>query len=109
MAVALKYKKAEYTAKINTLNDYYNRLNTHLENLEGYKNEIRNFWSGDENSERVYTILSDMIRSVRRAMERTQTTIEMCENIIEQIEASDNTVTNVIEEAWSIVKGLVDL
>ena len=109
MALVAKYRKLDYQLKIDILEGYYKDLGTHLDSLEEYKEEIKEFWTGDENSEQIYTVLSDMIRSVRRAMERTQTTIDMCKRIIEELDSTGNVVSDVIEGALNIVKNLVDL
>ena len=105
MSLVLKYKKAEYENRINTLKDYLARLTTRLENLENYKEQIKEYWE-DENADKLYSSLSEMIRSVKSSIERTNTCISMCENTINTVDAGNAGVGEMLGNALKVLAGL---
>ena len=80
MAVTIKYTKAQYQAKIDELEAYYNELARHLTTLENLKSQMFNFWN-DENARKAADSLVNTIAKVKGEMNYTREMIIMYKNI----------------------------
>ena len=67
-----KYSAGVYQRKISALDGYYSRLGSHLEQLETYQNQMKEFYEGDEASQDLYKAIGNTIDKVKKAMEDCQ-------------------------------------
>lgn len=66
MAIILKYSASVYQAKITIFESLNAQLNSHLETLEGLKEQIPGFWEGEQ-TRKFITAISKVIVKVRQA------------------------------------------
>lgn len=105
MSANLNYKKAEYESVINQLDTYYSQLSTHLETLEGLKDQINEFWI-NKSAEESIEALREIIKDVKAKMDEIQQKQAYLKSVIEQIDAKDENNSNLIEEALKVLKGI---
>lgn len=96
----MKYQASEYEDKVTDLESYAERLNDHLEKLEGYQKEIPEFWTGRE-AEHYEELLTKYILACRDANERVADLKLMYSNAMEDMEQQSEAVD-------SIISGLTD-
>lgn len=66
MAIILKYSASVYQAKLTKFESLNSQLNAHLETLESLKDQIPNFWAGEQTGKFIEAI-SKAITKVRTA------------------------------------------
>jgi hypothetical protein len=101
----LSYSKAAYERKLGDLDDYYRRLGDHLKNMKGYASQIDQFWH-DSMAQDAYTTLTELIRQVENAMERTDELRHFYRNAIDQFDAGKQMSDGLIDEALEALKKL---
>lgn len=102
MNPVLKYTKAQYLGKIQVLEGQYSRLQSHLETMEGYKEKINSFWH-DDKAKDAYAALNKQIQNLRTAMEQCNKTLIMYKEIVEQMEGTNITVSDLLGDAVNAV------
>ena len=102
MALIVKYTKAQYQAKITELEGYYNQLAQHLARMQELKSQMFNFWD-DANAQKTGLILSNEIRSVQNAMDRTSDTLTFYKSAIDKLDGADLSVGDILGDALSIL------
>ena len=102
----VKYTKAQYQAKIGELNRFNSRLETHLQQLEGFKDEMFQFWQ-DDNAQAVGEALTSEIKAVRNSMEQVQSYLGFYESCVEKLEGADADVLSTIGDAISLLSGKI--
>ena len=109
--VIFKYAKSVYDGKIGALENCEGQLNTHLNNLDGFKEEIKDFWQ-EGDSEKYYNLITDNIELVRNAMHEVVKLRAVYEETSAEYgrtsEAIDGTIANV-EAVKEDVKDAVGL
>lgn len=103
MAVTIKYTKAQYQAKIDELEAYYNELARHLTTLENLKSQMFNFWN-DENARKAADSLVNTIAKVKGEMNYTREMIIMYKNIVAKLDSTNASMSDLLEEASSMLK-----
>jgi prefoldin subunit 5 len=79
----LNYSKDVYEEKISKLKVYVSKLNTHLNNLEKYKEEVRGFWTDGESLEGYLMKIQRNIIKIKNAITDTENMIKMYQEIID--------------------------
>jgi uncharacterized protein YukE len=105
MAFVIKYTKAQYEAKISELDGYRDQLQTHLDRMEGLKDQINQFWD-DDNARETYRTLTTEIRQVRNAMDRTDDALNFYKSAIEKLDGANINAGSTIAEALGILGNL---
>lgn len=103
--VIINYSKAVYDNKISEFESYIKRLSAHLEMLEGYREKLRNFWD-DSEADRYYNVLSEQIRAVRNAMNRTTELKTIYERTSADMAKQKTLTGGLIDEAEAALKML---
>lgn len=83
--VVVKYSKSQYQEKIDKLDACARKLEKHLSNLQGYKEQLKNIWD-DEGAERYHKNLDKEIKSVRNAQDNTNNQIQLWQKAIKEME-----------------------
>lgn len=65
----IKYTKSHYEKKISLMEEYAAQLESHIQNLEGLKERLKNTWD-DENGLKYYRQINKLIQSCRNANNR---------------------------------------
>lgn len=102
MAFIIKYTKAQYTAKITELEGQYSQLESHLSTLEGYKEQMYQFWD-DENARTTGQALATMVRQVKNSMDRTKDMINFYKSTIEKLDGANINVSSSISDALGVL------
>ena len=100
--VALKYSKSQYQEKIDKLDNCARKLEQHLSNLEGYKEQLKSIWD-DEYAAKYQVELEKEIKSVKNAQEQVNNQIQMWQSAIKEME---DTVGGQQEKLQLIKEGL---
>lgn len=102
MAYSIKYTKSQYAAKITELEGQYSQLESHLSSLEGYKEQMYQFWD-DENARKTGEALASMIRQVKNSMDRTKDMITFYKSTVEKLDGANIEVASSISDAIGIL------
>lgn len=102
MAFTVKYTKAQYTAKISELESYYSQLETHLNTMEGLKDQMYQFWD-DANARETGNALTTEIRQVRNAMDRTNDMLTFYKSAVDKLDGANLSVGGTITDALGIL------
>lgn len=105
MAVMIKYTKSQYEAKITELEGYYNQLSDHLSTMEGYKEQIFQFWDDPRGQDTAET-LNKMITQVRNAMDRTSDLLTFYKSSVEKLSGADISAKSLLTDALGILGSL---
>ena len=105
MAFSVTYTQAQYQAKITELEGYYKQLELHLGRMQELRNQMFDFWN-DENAQTTGLILSNEIRAVQTAMDRTADTITFYKSTIDKMEGANIDVVNTLQDALGLIAGL---
>ena len=103
MAVVIKYTKAQYQAKIDELEAYYSELARHLTNLENLKSQMFDFWN-DENARKAEDSLVNTIAKLKGELNYTREMIIMYKNIVAKLDSTNASMSDLLEEASSMLK-----
>ncbi len=98
----LKYSKSQYQEKIDKLENCARKLEQHLSNLEGFKEQLKNIWD-DEAARRYMSELEKQIKSVKNAQEQVNNQIQMWQKAIKEME---DTVGGQLDKLNLIKAGL---
>lgn len=117
MSVILKYSASVYQAKITKFESLNSQLEAHLETLEGLKNQIPNFWEGEQTGRFIESIskaivkvrkASDNVAGLRRIFQETvDEQTRMNTAIDDVVENVDKSIDRTIEVAGVAAKFIV--
>ena len=100
----IKYAKGVYLQKVTELESHYNLLSTHLERMNGLKEQMYQFWN-DKHARDMAQVLTEEIRKVQTAMDRTRELIGVYKGCIEHLDGSDLSVTDTLQSLLSMLTG----
>jgi chromosome segregation ATPase len=83
--IALKYSKSQYQEKIDRLDSCVQKLEQHLSNLEGYKDQLKTIWDDEYSADYLKNIEKE-IKSVKNAQEQANNQIQMWQEAISSME-----------------------
>lgn len=106
-AAVIHYSESYYEEKIAELEEHARTLSRHLETLENYSNEIKDFWPDDTGLEYAKKIY-EKIMAVKTAMEKVQHTKEMYQGIMSEQKRTKQLVQKSTAAIGSIKTGLED-
>lgn len=92
----LKYTEGEYREKLAEVQGYKNQLESHITNLENYKNDIARFWNDDYAQKTARTLYST-IRQAKAVMNRAQNMIDFYNTSLEDITNQRTAMDSVYE------------
>ena len=105
MSIIIRYTQSVYQNKVNNLMNLHGELQTHLANLEGYRDQIKNFWNDDEGMA-YYNLVNTEIRAVKNAMNRVQNLHTIYSDSVDELNSAKTATSGLLEEAGSILSGL---
>ena len=105
MSIIIRYSKSIYETKIGQLEGYANQLQAHLQTLEGLKDQVKNFWDDDEAADYL-TTLSTQIIAVRNALDQTNRTKMMYEEVKGDLDKTQAATSGLLSEAGQIISSL---
>ena len=100
--VIIKYTKAQYNAKITTLEGYHAQLATHLSRMEALREKMFSFWD-DENARTVGKILNLEIKNVRNSMDTTQELLTFYKSAVEKLEGSNIQISDILGDIFGML------
>lgn len=101
----INYTKSQYDEKVQELQSYAQKLNTHLNNLEGYKNQIRNYWS-DEEAEKYQSALNMQIKAIKNALNRVDSLKGIYERTSQELSEQKSKSSAALDEAKQLIDEL---
>lgn len=101
----LNYTRKQYQEKIDALESCKKRLDVHLTQLESYRQQLYNFWTG-ENAEEYFAMIGSQINAVRSAQTRVEATLQNWQEVVNNMEYTKEVVSDLTGGASSILKGL---
>ncbi len=104
----LKYAKSAYQEKIDALEACRARLDTHLDHLENYQQQIYNFWTGEE-AEKYFAMVGIQIQKVHDAQNLVAKTKQNWETAISEMSTTQNRISDLTDAAKSAVSALTSL
>jgi uncharacterized protein YukE len=107
-SLELKYAKSVYQEKIDALEACRARLDTHLEHLEGYQQQIYQFWTG-ETAEKYFAMVGNQIQKVHDAQNLVAKTKQNWETAISEMDTTQTRISDLTEAAQSAVSSLTSL
>ena len=105
MAIIINYTKKDYLAKIQELEGYKKQLQTHLDTMKGYKEQMFDFWD-DPDAQKTGKALNVMIHQVERSMQRTEDMLIFYRSTVEKFTGVDSTTNELLEKALGLLAGL---
>lgn len=103
--MGLKYTKQHYQNKINQLEIYAGTVTRHLDTLEGYEEEIKQFWDdaqGIEYAEKV----SKAIMGCRNALDRIDGLRQIYSEAFGSLEKTDTAIEESLDTVGSVIDTL---
>lgn len=104
----LNYTRNQYQEKIDQLESCKTRLDAHLAQLEAYQQQLYNFWTG-ENAEEYFAMIGVQIMAVRSAQTRVETTLQNWQEVVDKMEHTKETVSELTGGATNVLKDLASL
>lgn len=101
----LKYAKSKYQEKIDALEACRARLDTHLDHLKSYQEQIYTFWTGEE-AERYFAIVGDQIQKVYDAQNLVANVKQNWEAAISEMTGTQTVITGLTDAAKSALSAL---
>lgn len=103
----LNYTAAFYDKKINQMEQFIQRLDTHLSTLENLRNQLhsQDFFTGEE-AESYYGIVGDQIRAVRNAQDNVMRARQTYQEAKDEIEKTRSGMNIGIGDITGIIGGL---
>ena len=108
MAVILKYPEQVYQSKISTFESLDGQLMTHLSTLENLKNQIPNFWEGEQTGKYIEAI-SKAIVKVRQASTNVNSLKTAYTETMNEMGRLNNAVDGIVNEASSALDKAIDV
>ena len=105
MSAIVKYTKAQYTAKISEIEGCVQRLQNHLNTLEGLKSQVQNFWDDPQTPEYLKRLTTAII-GVRNAMDRTQKLLAEYNGMVNEMGGVTAMTTGVLEDIGGVIGSL---
>lgn len=103
--IILRYSKSEYQEKISRLSNCLSKLDKHLASLEGYENQLKQYWD-DDTAESYHKVIKKEIKAVKNSQEQVGNQIMMWENAIKEMEDTVGQQTAKIDDMTSILNAL---
>ena len=94
----LKYSASVYNAKITRLDTLHGLLQTHLDALEGYKDQIKNFWDDDQSPQYI-TGIANQITKVKGAMDNIKMAIAEYQGVSDRMTQGGQLVDEAMGDA----------
>lgn len=101
----LRHPKKVYQEHINDLNTYVSQLDSRIENMRQYRNELHQFWEG-ESAERYGALLQIELNSLENARQIVSDDIAFYTNLIADLESTTGLASSVIDDATSALNAL---
>lgn len=105
MSAIVKYTKAQYTAKISEIEGCVQRLQNHLNTLEGLKSQVQNFWDDSQTPEYLKRLTTAIV-GVRNAMDRTQKLLAEYNGMVNEMGGVTAMTTGVLEDIGGVIGSL---
>ena len=105
----LKYSAGVYQRKITALDGYYSRLAGHLETLNTYHEQMKEFWDGTEESQKYYDLITNNINAVKAAMEDCKNTNAEYQKVVDEMTNTSSTVDQIVEDVKEATSEVVDV
>lgn len=106
--VTLKISKAAYEAKILSLQNYLNQLDTKIAQYETLKNNMDKFIDGsDDNYEAIRNNVETNINAVRKAHEMTEASIKMLQETLKNQEEFNEQLGRTVDEGSEFAKNTI--
>ena len=105
MAAVLHYTRSQYENKIQQLESYAARISTHLDELENYKNKIKQVWD-DENAVNYIASISESIRACKNAVERINNLRDIYRNAVGDMTSVDTGIKDVIDDVQAAISSI---
>lgn len=102
----IKYQQSEYEAKITELEGYHKQLTGHLDTMEKLKDKMPDIWN-DARAQETMKILSEQVRQVRAAMDKTAETLTFYRTAVEKLNAANSQVDSLLEAALSVLVAVI--
>lgn len=103
--MGLKYSAKHYETKINQLEIYASQIQRHLTVLEGYEQEITNFWNDAKGVEYAKRI-SEAIRGCRNALDRVDSIKVIYTEAFGSLKKTDTGIDEALEDIKSVMGSL---
>lgn len=101
----LKYTESIYLGKIDQLTNYISMLNEHMEQLEKYKNELKNFWD-DVEGERLADSLQMAVTSTRNQLYYLQKQLGFYQKMVHEYQGASADVQQKIENVFQTMSSI---
>lgn len=106
--IIIKYQKSVYDAKINELKGYAQELDSHLQTLKTYRDEIRRFWD-DNTAEKYITLINNQINQINVTRQSIDELSSLYDNLKQVLDNAQSTVSDKVDELGSLVASLTGL
>lgn len=106
--IIIKFQKSVYDKKISELKGYANKLDSHLTTLQGYKQQIINFWK-DKTGDEYVRAIDKQIQQLTTARQRVEDLSNLYDELKAALDSAQNTVTEKVNEISSIVGSLTGM
>lgn len=103
----VKFSTDEYAAKIDLLEGHAKHLADHLETLEKYKSEIRDFWKDDQAAE-YEIVITNQITEVRKAQHTVEDLKLTFQSMRADLTGTEKTVKTLVDVAKDVLSGMGD-
>ncbi len=103
--LGLKYTKKHYETKINKLEIYAGQIQRHLNILEGYEQEINNFWNDEQGIEYAKRI-SKAIIGCRNALDRVEGVKVIYAEAFGSLEKTDEGISEALGDIDAVMGAL---
>ena len=103
--MGLKYTKKHYQNKINQLEMHAETVRRHLDTLEGYEEEINQFWDDEQGLEYAKKI-SKAVQGCRNALDRIDGLKRIYSEAFGSLEKTDTLIDESLDTIGSVIDSL---
>ena len=102
---SVRYNRQLFQNKINELEGYLQRLKSHIDVLEGYRDQIKAYWKDDLGREYIQLIDSEIIK-VKDSQKQIEDRITVFNNTVGEIDSVKEINQGALEDAKSVVNAI---
>lgn len=104
----LKYQRQVYVDKYNAVNRILGRLENNLEELQGLKSQMFNFWN-DDAARQAGALLQDQIQLVKNQINLTKGWLKTYEKVTDELDRGSEFINEAASEAKNALEAVGSL
>lgn len=101
----LKYNQAVYENSISVAQNYLNKLDGHISTLEGYEDQLFQYWD-DDKAQRWYQVIEEALEGVNSIRREFVGRIDLYNRVIGQIEQQATLTETAANDAYNHLESI---